>query len=89
MNNWSTATTLERVLAIIGDSGTGHGPHDLLDKPELIDEQFPKASDLIVFLKDQVIREAFSGRNPKAKPTKKAAPKKATQADLTIPLTNA
>jgi hypothetical protein len=79
MSNWSTATTLERLLTIIGDGGTGDGPHphDLLDNPELIDQPFPKASDLIVFLKDQVIREAFSGRTPK-RPVKKAAPKKAT-----------
>jgi hypothetical protein len=84
---WTTATLLDRLLTKLEASGTGQDRADVMAKPELVDDFYPKGSDLIVFLKEQIVREAMAPRNRPVTPAKKAVKrplsKPATSGDVT------
>ena len=84
---WTTATLLDRLLTKLeeygggsargGSSGVGLAPADVMAKPEMVNEFYPKGSDLIVFLKEQIVREAMAPRKRPVTPAaKKAAVKR-------------
>lgn len=56
---------------------------EVLSNPKLLDEMFPKSSDLIEFLKEQVLKEAMRGQAHVHRPTKKAAKKVAVKRPTT------